>query len=287
MGVVGEYLAAFDFQLYLQKRHGVAPNATRQFHISRAEISDFFDGLKQYNLNSKVKIDFDSGLISGFEEFRIERGKVVVERDERAPLEMRLSPQQMMVYAAPDPRDSYGVLFSKKGAKDGFELQNGTRFALVYPVGSRLNDERYQNYVVSAIRMKNPAPVRSRQVSMPAQRLLNAIAKRVNDGVINVLREVYRDVDFTRYPDVEISSASACPLNERIFLKGGKHKGNRQAVVVFGADPSGAAIKLPRRKSLETRTSLLLDGKLPYPYYVGSAEKDGIIYTSILVDLPE
>lgn len=279
-------MAAFDFQLYLQKHHGVAPNVAKQFYVSRREISDFFGGLKREGLSDKVKVDFDSHLASGFDDFRVERGRIVVERDGRVPLEMRLSPEQMMVYAASDPRDSYGVVFSRKGAKEGFELPNGRRFALVYPVGSRLNDERYQNYAVSNIRMRNPVPVNSKN-SKPAQRLLNAIAKRVNDCVVDPLKNIYRDADFSSRPVVELAVPVKTPLKERIFYSVNKDKGGRQAVATFSVDPFGTAIKLPRRAGLERNTSLLLSGKLPYPYYIGSSEQDGLIYVSILVDLPE
>lgn len=280
MGAIGEYLAAFDFQLYLQHHPGVIPNAAKQLSFRGREISDFFDGLKKEGLNGKVKIDFDSILASGFEDFRMESGRVVIERDGRIPLELRLSPERMMVYAAPDPMDSYGVLYSRKGSKDGFMFGRGRRFALVYPFGSRLNDSRYQGYAVSNIKLNNLAPGNSKSTSHnSAIKLCYAIHRRIKEGVVEALEGMYDAAGFSR---ISIGKSLVKEPGS------GKVKGS-QVEFDFDIIPPSLPFIGPSKELADKWTRFLLAKKLPYTYCVAASddEKNGTVKVSILVDLPE
>jgi hypothetical protein len=280
-----DFTGVFDFQLFWYKRLGWLENKPKQYSIDDVNvIADWFNCLRENNLNNRVCVDAGSVAAESFDAIELKRNEMIVhgsnDSDLEGMLRVRLIPKTLEVVLCQDPRMSYAALRPKYDVVEvdlgTWKKDKGQKCVLFYPHGSFLMTQENKTAALSNLGIHYEQPGREDPVGDLFDNWKDAIVDRVRNRVLPRLKNHYASVSLY---GIEFGDVAPC--------EGGRGSGigTNDAVFTFYVERS----KGMKSKNLSYWAQEFFRKELPFyaQVWCKPTSKPRHSKLSVLVELPE
>src|SRR5574342_327311 len=211
-----DFTGVFDFQLFWYKRLGWLKSKPVQYSIEDIDLmADWFNGLKDGNLNNLVCVDAGRVAAVSFDAVEVKKNELVVHGSNDSDLEdmlrVRLVPETLEIMLCPDPRMSYAALCPKSDVIEidmgEWKKDKGQKCVLFYPHGSLLMTREHKTAALSNLGIHYEQPGASDIPDVFEADWKEAIIDRVKNRVLPRLKNHYASVSLY---GVEFGDVAPC-----------------------------------------------------------------------------